>query len=202
MKNKLAIALPFFISIVISIVAYAHLPERMVVHFNSAENPDNWMSKPLGAFLLPIIMLFTSFVITFSVKFEKNENKRRRTEAVIGSITAIVSMLLLAVHAFIIAYNLGYEFSVATFATIVTGALFILLGNLVPRIPQGSMQWPVLPEPVLQKVSRFHGRFMVILGCIFLLLALLPSNYILPLFFLLFATFIITLIISTIRYVR
>ncbi|WP_078544778.1 DUF1648 domain-containing protein [Litchfieldia alkalitelluris] len=202
MKNKLAIVLPFFIAIAISIVAYAHLPERMVVHFNFAENPDNWMRKPLGAFLLPIIMLLTSFIITFSVKFEKNENKRRRTKAVIGSVTAIVSMLILSVHAFIIAYNLGYDFGVATFVTIVTGALFILLGNLVPRLPQGSMQWPVLPGPVLQKVSRFHGGFMVILGCLFLLLAFLPSNYILPLFFLLLASFIITIIISTIRYIR
>jgi uncharacterized membrane protein len=132
------------------------------------------------------------------VKFEKDENKRRRTEAVIGSITAIVSVLLLAVHVFIIAYNLGYEYGVATFATIMTGALFIMLGNLVPRLPQGSMKWPVLPGPVFQKLSRFHGQLMVILGCIFLLVAVLPSNSILPLFFLLLASFII----STFRYLR
>jgi len=109
---------------------------------------------------------------------------------------------LLVVHLFIIAYNLGHAFGVSTFASIITGILFILVGNIIPRLPQGSMQWPKLPEADIRKVSRFQGRFMMIIGFAFVLLSLLPDEYIVPAFFLLLTIFILVLIGGTIRYTR
>jgi uncharacterized membrane protein len=189
-------------AVVVSIVTYERLPAEMAVHFGSSETPNDWMIKPMGAFLLPALIVFVSLMVWLGIKFEKDENKRRRIEATIGSVMAVVSATLLAVHIFIIAYNIGYELVAATVATIIVGIEFILIGNLLPRLPQGSKQWPKMSESVRRKVSRFQGRTMIILGFAFLLLSLLPSGFIFPIFFLLLTTFIVTLIGSTIHYTR
>jgi uncharacterized membrane protein len=200
MKKWIFPALCVITAALFSIINYERLPERMAVHFSASETPDNWINKPLAAFLLPATIVFVTLIVLFSTRFEKDENKRRRTNATIGSVVAIVSATLLAVHIFVIAYNLGYEISVAVTATLIAGFVFILIGNLLPRLPQGSMQWPKLPEPAQRKFSRFLGRLMMIVGFVFVLLFLLPTSYIFPVFFSFLMIFIIILIGSTIRF--
>jgi uncharacterized membrane protein len=186
----------------VSLIVYTRLPESMAVHFGPSGSPDNWVNKPIGAFLLPALILLVTALVMFTIRFEKDENKRRRIQASIGSITAIISGLLLAVHLLIITYNLGYELSIAKFATIIIGILFIMLGNLVPRLTQGSMQWPKLPQAMERKAARFLGKFMFILGFGFLLISLLPSPYIFPAFFVLLSIFVITVAGSMLSYTR
>jgi uncharacterized membrane protein len=202
MKKWIFPALSVITAALISIISYERLPERMAVHFSASEMADNWMNKPFATFLLPATIVFITLIVLFSTRFEKDENKRRRMEATIGSVVAIVSATLLAVHIFVIAYNLGYEVSVAVTATLIVGFVFILIGNLLPRLPQGSMQWPKLPEPTQRNFSRFLGRLMMIVGFVFVLLFLLPTSYIFPIFFSFLMIFIIILIGSTIRFMR
>lgn len=202
MKKWIFPVLSAITAAVVSMANYEQLPAQMVVHFSPSETPDNWMSKPFGAFFLPVLILLISFVILLSVKFEKDDNKRRRMETTIGSVVAMVSTIILAVHLLIIAYNLGYELGVSALTMIMIGMIFILLGNLMPKLPQGSMNWPKLTEPRQRKVSRFQGRVMMIFGFIFLILSLLPSSYIFYVFFSLLAIFIIILITSTFRITR
>lgn len=187
---------------IISIVYYDRLPERMAVHFDASESPDNWVNKSVGGFLIPALILFVTMLVLLSAKFEKDENKRRRTEATIGSIMAIVSATLLTVHLFIITYNLGYELSISMSVTLLVGVIYILLGNLIPRLPQGSMKWPKLTETAHRKASRFQGRFMMIIGIVMLFASFLPTSYILYAFFFLISSFIIGLISSSIHYSR
>jgi uncharacterized membrane protein len=136
--------------------------EGMIVHFNAAEKPDNWVSKPVGSLLLPVLIMIVTWVVTFSMKLEKNRNKRRRAEAVIGSILAAASGALFTVHVFIIAYSLGYKLSVAAFASIIVGMIFVIMGNLLPRLPQGTMQWPRISDDKYRKASRLQGRCMML----------------------------------------
>ncbi|CAG7648379.1 Immunity protein SdpI [Paenibacillus solanacearum] len=185
-----------------SLFAYADLPESMVIHFNISEQPDRWIAKPVGAFLLPALILAVSWTVMMAVKFEQDANKRLRVEASIGVITAIVSSTLLAVHLFTIAYNLGYELRVATVTTVIIGFVFLIMGNLMPRLPQNSLNWPKLPVDIQRKASRFIGRFMFVLGIAFVLLAALPGPAIFPTFCVLLAVFIVVTLGAFVRYLR
>lgn len=202
MKKILWVFVLPILALMISVFTYQQLPESMVVQFNLGSEPRTIINKSIGAFLMPIIMVFTSLIMIVSVKFERNKNKQRRIESVIGPLLGIISILLLAVHGLIIAFNLGYEISIAVFATIAIGLVFILIGNLAPRLPQGSMDWPKLSERAHTRFSRFLGKLMVILGFIFILLALLPHQLIVPSMLILIAIFVIAVISQTTRYMR
>lgn len=180
---------------------YDSLPESMVVHFGTDESPDRWMSRPFGAFLLPILILAIPFLLSLSIRMERNENKRVRAEASIGSVMAIVSFVLISVHVNLLAYNLGYKIGVASFATVIVGIMFVLLGNLLPKLP-GTKQWPKLTDDAQRKASRLQGRFMVGMGFVFILMALLPGKFLLPGFFLALAVFILVTIGVTLRHMK
>jgi uncharacterized membrane protein len=200
MRKWITPVLSSLAAVIVSIVTYSRLPEEIAVHFGTSGTPDNYMNKPMGAFLLPVIIIGISFLLWIGVRLEKDENKRRRSEATIGTLMAIISLSMLAIHIFLIAYNLGYDFGVYTVTSSVVGILFILIGNILPRLPQGSMQWPKLSDPVRGKVTRLQGRIMMIIGLIFLILLLFPEHLVIPMFFSLVALMIISLIASTIYY--
>lgn len=189
-------------AVLTSLVAYAHLPESMVIHFNVSEQPDRWIPKPVGAFLLPALILAVSWTVMVAVKFEKDANKRLRVEASIDVIAAVISLTLLAVHLFTIAYNLGYPLQVAAVTTVIIGFVFLIMGNLMPRLPQSSLNWPKLPDDIQRKASRFIGRLMFVLGIVFVLLAALPGPAIFPAFCILLAVFIAVTLGAFVRYLR
>jgi uncharacterized membrane protein len=189
-------------AVLISVFTYNSLPAEMAVHFDSADNPDNWVSRPIGAFLSPVLILFISWTVIFSIRFEKDENKRARTEAALPTVAGAVSLLLLAVHGSIIAFNLGYDIRASTIASFIVGGVFIVLGNLLPRLPQGSFQWPKLSDHKHRQIARFQGKLMVFSGLIFILLAFLPSAYSLPAFIAVLACFIAVTIVKFIAAVR
>lgn len=202
MKKMMIPTLFTLAALAVSLFFYSDLPESMAIHFGFSQNPDNWATRGIGAFLLPALILFIGFVIIVSFKFEKNGPNRERNEASLGSILTILSVTLFTVHCFIIAYNLGVIIPVAAFATLITGIVFILMGNVLPRLRQSSGKYPKLPEHIHTKAARFQGRLMFILGFVFLLLALLPNSYIFPVFFILLSAFIIAIFSSFFYYSR
>lgn len=189
-------------AVLISVFTYNSLPAEIAVHFDSADNPDNWVSKPVGAFLSPAFILVMSWIVMFSTRFEKDENKRARAEAALPTVAGTVSLMLLAAHGSIIAFNLGYDIRSSAVASFIVGAVFIVLGNLLPRLPQGRYQWPKLPDHKQRQFARFQGKLMFFSGVIFIVLAFLPGSYSTPVFLAVLACFIAVTIVKAVTAVR
>ncbi|GIQ71174.1 hypothetical protein DUZ99_11945 [Xylanibacillus composti] len=141
-------------------------------------------------------------VPNIAIKLEKDTQKRVRSELTVPAIAAVLPLILFAVRGFILSYNLGYVISVAAFAALAVGVVFIFVGNLVPSLLQGSHTWPKLPEQVQRKLARFQGRLVFVLGILFVLLAFLPSPIIFPAFFVLFVGFLLISLRQWMRYAR
>lgn len=176
------------IAIIISIAAYDGLPSQMVVNLGES---NTLMDKRIAVSLMPILILVLSWITLFLIRIEKDENKRKRTELMVSAINSIASMVLLAAHGFIIAYNLDYQLNFAVFVTLVVGSTFVLIGNLLPRLPKGTYEWPKFENTSHRQLMRFLGKLMVGFGLIFIILALIPGSYIFPMFFVLLGCFIV-----------
>lgn len=187
---------------VISIIVFKDLPDRLAIHFNNVGNPDNWINKSIGAFLVPILLIVIPAFILVTSKLEKDENKRRKAKSVEAPLFAIIAIMLFVVHCFTIAYNLGYELQVTSFATVIAGMLFIVVGNFIPKMPPRKMKWPRIPEHNHRKAARFQGRFIFVCGIILLLLVLLPVEWIFPTFSIVLAIMLISLVISSLYFSR
>ncbi|WP_040978995.1 DUF1648 domain-containing protein [Oceanobacillus jeddahense] len=176
------------IAVIISIAAYDSLPSQMAVNYGES---DTFMDKRIAVSLMPVLILVLSGMTLFLIRMEKDENKRKRAELIVSAINSIATIVLLAAHGFMVAYNLDYPLNFAIFVTLTVGSTFVLIGNLVPRLPQGTYEWPKIEHNSRRQLMRFSGKLMVAFGLIFMILALIPGSYIFPVFFALLGAFII-----------
>lgn len=176
MKDWIVPILAAIAAAVISTIYYGQLPDQIAIHFDISGEADNWLSKPLGAYLMPLLIIGINGLVYAMTKLETNEAKKLRNEARIGIMMSIVAAALLMLHLFMLAYNLGYSVVPGVAASIIIGFLFIALGNTLPRLYKSSFKWPSLPEKSERKIMRFTGRLMMVYGVLFLLIALLPSD--------------------------
>jgi len=186
----------------ISVVFYSELPAEMAIHFSGDDSPDRFASKPFGAFLAPVLILLVTGFTTIMANLEKDENKRMRIGSTNTTVNAVVSILILAVHIYTIAYNLGHVISTSLFVLPAVGLLFILVGNVIPQAPQSTYRFPKLPDHVYPKYARRVGRLMVIIGFVLIVAALLPKPYLWIVFAASIAVFVIYSIGLMFRYSR
>lgn len=191
-----------FIAIVISIVSYDSLPSQMAVNLGESQNVNTLMDRRIAVSLMPILILVLSWVTLFLIRIEKDENKRKRAELIVSAINSIAAIVLLATHGFIVAYNLDYQLSFAVFVTLVVGSTFVLIGNLLPSLPQGTYEWPKIEKTSHRQLTRFLGKLMVGFGLIFIIVALIPGSYIFPVFFVLLGCFIVITAGKSIRVIH
>ncbi|HZG88367.1 DUF1648 domain-containing protein [Paenibacillus sp.] len=157
------------VSVAASLYFYAELPDSMAVHFGPGGDADDWLVKPVAAFLMPAILLFVAAVLHFTPNWERDESKRRRAGEANAFVGVVVAALLLGIHAFLLAYNLGYPVSASFVATASVGFVFVAIGNMLPRMPQSSSKLLQLPESVYAKYARSQGRVMAGAGLLMLL---------------------------------
>ena len=69
LSNKISIAL-VIVSILINLVAYRYLPEKISIHTNGNGVPDNYVPKMFFVALTPAILFIINIV---SIKLRKNE---------------------------------------------------------------------------------------------------------------------------------
>jgi uncharacterized membrane protein len=187
-------AVAALIAAIVSLYYYAELPEMMAIHFGPSDDPDRYASKFVGAFLLPAIILLVAAVTNVSGKLERDESKRRRFAEVNDTVNIVISFMLLAVHLMTVAFNLGYDISPSLFAPFIVGVVFIAVGNVLPRAPQGTTKLFRMKEENFGRYARFHGRFMVVAGFLIILSTLLPGMLSMYFMFLVIAALVVSVI--------
>lgn len=164
-------------AVIASIIFYAELPERMAVHFSLSDQPDRYVHKAVGAFLLPVIILLLPALSMLNMKLEQDPSKRTRFGQVNETINLVMILLLLGIHVILLAYNLGYDLiRHSRFAPLALGLVLIAVGNVLPRAPQSALNLFRLTDEQYARYARFNGRFMVAAGFLLLLSALLPGR--------------------------
>jgi uncharacterized membrane protein len=87
------------------LAVWPSLPAEMAIHFGVSGEPDNFVSKPLGVLMAPVIGVGALAFVRFSARVDPTADRR----------TLDVSVLFLGatiayVQSFVLAWNLGYRF--------------------------------------------------------------------------------------------
>ena len=139
MKNeKKAMKLMWVLAVLpllLTLVVFKRLPDQVPMHWNIHGEVDSWYPKFPGAFLLPLFGVGITAIISILPKIDpKRENYEK-----FRSQYTIIRLILVAffgiMQVMIIAISLGTTFiSVDTIIKLLIGLLFIVLGNLMPKI--------------------------------------------------------------------
>ncbi len=179
-KNKKQIIISSIIillPIIIGLLLWEQLPERIATHWGVAEEPNGWSSKVFTVFGLPILMLVFHLICVLATALDSgNKNQNRKVFGMLLWIFPIISLLM---NSTVYAIALGYDFGIDIVVRVLVGLMFIILGNYMPKCKQNhtigiKVTWTLRSEENWNKTHRFAGRVWVFGGALFLLTIFVP----------------------------
>lgn len=164
--------------ILVGVLLWDTLPERMVTHWGMNGEPDGWSSRTFVVFGLPLLMLAIQWLGIFvTTKDAKNKNQSRKIFELVFWIVPAVSLFAMSVT---YAAALGKELPVSGLSVALSGLMFIMVGNYLPKCKQNrtigiKIKWTLENEENWNVTHRMAGKLWVAGGVLCLLGVFLPE---------------------------
>ena len=182
MKNKkywLVTSAITLVPIVLGLLLWNKLPDRLPTHFGVDGAADGWSGKGFAVFGLPLMMLGFHFVIYFATRLDKQN--RGHNEKVMNLVGLIFPVMSIVNSVIIYAQAMELELNLSMVLFPMLGLLFIAMGNWMPKIKQNStlgikIKWTLYNEENWNKTHRVAGFVWVIGGVIFCLMGFVAEK--------------------------
>jgi len=177
-KNKnytyLIIFIIILISFIVGIFLMPHLPDQMASHWNSQGQVDDYMSKRLGVFLMPLVSvaLFLLFIIIPKIDpLKKNIEKFRKH---FNRFILLIFLYLFYIHTLTILWNLDYRFNMTNMILPAIGLLFLYIGILLKHAKRNwfigiRTPWTLSDDKVWDKTHQLGSKLYIASGIIAIL---------------------------------
>lgn len=164
----------------ISLAVFHRLPLSIAVHWDLAGNPNGWMPKTIGAFIMPVIILISWLTLRAAPRIDpRRPHYEKFTSAYDLTVAALLAMVFV-MHLVLLGIGLGYPLPVVRIAPALIGAVFVVVGNVMPRARSNFMfgirtPWTLSNERVWARTHRLAGYTMTGAGVAMILAAALLS---------------------------
>lgn len=164
------------VSLVVSLAVYGKLPDPMPIHWNIHGQVNGYGSRFVGAFLNPLIMLAIALLIPVLPRIDPRGRNYEKFGSTYHTMMNAVLTLLFVIHLFALASALGLDIPIVRLIHVAIGILFIVLGNLLPRVRPNWMvgirtPWTLSSDRVWERTHRVGGYLMMGVGVLLVLAA-------------------------------
>lgn len=160
---------------VIGLIFYNALPDNIAIHFNINNDPDNYFSKSIFVFGMPMMMLILQiFCCIVSDLSDKNPEANKKTITVYKWIIPILSMTLYFVT---IMYALGNTIDIRKVVMSILGVLFIIIGNYTPKMVGNNKFVTIKNEKLNKKLIKISGYMLILNGLLFIISMLFDTIF-------------------------
>lgn len=167
--------------VIAGIFLWNKLPERIAVHFNINNQPDNFASRGFTVFGIPFILLAIHVFACCCTFFDKkSDNIAKKPLTLLFWYVPTVSAVVMTV---IYLFALKMPVNVGFVCIALIGVLFVVIGNIMPKAGQNST-FGVRIKPTLASsenwfhTHRFAGALMAAGGIVMIATAFLCNPFI------------------------
>ena len=161
------------LQILIALITYPFLPERVPSHWNIAGQVDGSMPKLLNAILLPgitIAMYLLLRRLTTTGPTLDLEKQRRSVEFTDRLLPAL-ALLFLAIQLIVIATALHLSVNVPFIISLLVSLLFIYIGNFLGKLRRNfwsgiKTPWTLASDTVWERTHQLGGWLFVAAGLV------------------------------------
>jgi uncharacterized membrane protein len=156
---------------VFSIAVFSRLPERVPVHWNIAGEPNRYGNRIEGAFLLPVLMLAMYSIMQWYPSRDPRAANIAKFRGAYDTVVAATIAFLCGVHVLALGQALGWRVDITTVALAGTGAMLVIVGNLLPLARSNFIfgirtPWTLSSEHVWTRAHRVGGYAAVVAGLV------------------------------------
>ena len=175
-RTMIATSLVILLPILVGVLLWNQLPDLIPTHFGVDNQPNGWSSKPFAVFGIPLIMLALQWVCL--VAYRTDPKKKNIHPTVMGLVLWIIPVVSLLVGALCYLFALGRDVNVGFFVCLLLGALFVIIGNYLPKCRQTytigiRIPWTLNDEDNWNYTHRFGGWVWTAAGLLVILFAFL-----------------------------
>ena len=169
-KSLLLTTFVCLLPILLGVILWERLPDKIAIHFDIYNNPDNFSSKGFVVFGLPVLMAvlqgFCSLVTDLDPK------KREGNKKVLNVMKWIIPVVTIILQTITLLYALGISVDIRRVAILIVSAMFFVIGGCLPKLDYVK-NYNVEPEKA-KKINRFLGRIMIVMAVLMLVTFFLP----------------------------
>jgi len=166
--------------LVLSAWAWFQLPAdaQVPIHWGADGQVDGYASKTVGLFLLPLVTAGVAALFWVIPVIEPRRANIARSGKAYAAIWVSVVLMLAAVDVVAIAAAMGAEPDMSLIVFVATGALFIVIGNYLPKVRPNYLMgirtpWTLTSDLSWDRTHRVGGRLFVLEGLLFILIGLI-----------------------------
>lgn len=166
----------------LSVWAHFHLPDAPVTtHWGLNGQPDGSMPRDLALSLLPGMLLVFSLLLMWLLPAVMPKSASpARFLPVYGAVMLAVLTLIGGIHLMLVLSALGLPVDHTQVITWGLGALFVIIGNLLPKTRLNYLMgirtpWTLSDERVWDRTHRFAGPLFVVAGVAAVAAGFLPQ---------------------------
>ncbi len=182
MKNKkywLITAAVTLLPILVGLLLWDKLPDKLPTHFGIDGTADGWGSKGFAVFGIPLMMLAFQIIIYACTLLDKQN--RGHNEKVLNLVGLIFPGMSMVFAVLIYSRGMGLELNLSSLLFPLLGLFLILVGNWLPKIKQNAtlgikIKWTLYNEENWNKTHRFGGWCWVIGGILFCAMGFVPGK--------------------------
>ena len=159
-KSLILTSLICLFPILVGILLYDKLPSEIPIHFDFTGTADNYASKNIAVFLLPLFLVFINILAHLGIDSDPKKQNTPNIMKNIGKWIAPLIAIFIVPTTFLVA--IGIEIKITLIATIFISILFIIIGNYLPKCKQNytvgiKVPWTLNSEENWNKTHRFSG---------------------------------------------
>lgn len=183
-KNKTMLILSSIIILLpalAGLILWNRLPDEIATHFNAEGVADGYSSKTFAVFGLPGIMFGLHWLCLAMTSIDpKYRNIEGKPLSLIFWLCPAISLLSCGV---VLAGALNIRLNVGLVMMLFMGALFIIIGNYLPKCKQNyslgvKTPWALHSEENWNRTHRFSGRLWTVCGALMMLLSFTASIWV------------------------
>ena len=166
--------------VVLGAWAWIGLPAdaQVPIHWGADGQPNGYAPKTIGLFLVPLITVGVAAVFWVIPAVEPRRANFEKSGKAYGAIWIGAVCLMAVIQVLVVAVALGVELDMTLVVLVGVGALFIVIGNYLPKVRSNYLvgirtPWTLTSDLSWDRTHRVGGRLFVIEGIVFILLGLL-----------------------------
>lgn len=181
-KTLVITTVVMLLPVLVGLILWNKLPERVPTHFGLSGESDDWSSKAFAVFGLPAIIMALHWVCVLgSLKMDpKAHNIDGRMMGLVLWICPVISV----VCGIGLTYGtaLGLDMNVQIFMPLLVGLVMVIIGNWLPKCKQSytmgiKLPWTLDNEDNWNRTHRFAGPIWVVCGMIIMVSAIFGGAF-------------------------
>ncbi len=182
LKVLIITSIVILLPILVGVILWNQLPERVPSHWNLSGEVDGWRSKAFLVFGMPLILLAVQWLCMLGTAADPK--KQAHSEKVIYLILWIIPILSVTLNVISYLVALGKPVRVEIVMPVIIGLVLTIVGNYLPKCKQNytigiKIPYTLNSEENWNKTHRFAGWLWTVCGIVIMLTGFFSSFWIL-----------------------